>query len=607
MSQEDVSKRLCARIGAWVPFSLLATAIGWAGVKLSEGKTAMTVFDNLHWTAGYASGALLALRAWSAATGDVKTIAGWATVGLCALTVGQLVWDVQVALGWLPFPGPSDLFFVSTGFWISVGLWRVVKGRLETSALRALVLDVMVLLVGTLSISMVLYLPRQGTYTLLQLLVMAAYPVSLALPASLALTLLLSLRCRLSLSVIALPVGLCLFAACWIEWNLRFLVGKLTDGAWLNLCFSAVAILLGWSISLFQVTPSADAKWDRRSDSILRLMPIVMIAFAIVGVALVEWQATFSREVKWIALAGAVVAVVLAVVRQSYLLGDRDRLLEAERMIGEREQQLEALNRELEMRVEQRTGELAKSQKLAALGALVAGVAHELSTPIGNARIVAGSINYRLNELNRQMEGGGTVHHTAVTAVIADSRKATEMIEQSLDRASMLIGSFKQIAVDRTGEQRRPFDLSDVIVQTISVQRAVFKRAGCIIHVDAPKGQLINGYPGSVGQLLDILVENANRHGFDGRRGGEVTIRAETTAEGVAVLTVSDNGNGIPEQILGKIFDPFFTTQLGRGGSGLGLNIAWNIVEGVLGGKIFVSSMVGSGTTFRIVLPLNAP
>ena len=117
----------------------------------------------------------------------------------------------------------------------------------------------------------------------------------------------------------------------------------------------------------------------------------------------------------------------------------------------------------------------------------------------------------------------------------------------------------------------------------------------------------MDSFPGPFGQVVTNFISNAVLHAFDGRQAGTVTLRTGLPEHGQLVLIVTDDGNGIPDEHLRRIFDPFFTTKLGKGGSGLGLNIVYNIVTRVLGGKISVESRVGAGTTFMLTMPLCAP
>jgi two-component system NtrC family sensor kinase len=256
--------------------------------------------------------------------------------------------------------------------------------------------------------------------------------------------------------------------------------------------------------------------------------------------------------------------------------------------------------------------EIQRSERLAALGSLVAGVAHELNTPIGNSVTVASTLHELSAEFKEKMEHGLT--RSALTNYVDRSSQACDILLRNLTIADDLIGSFKRVAVDRTSAQRRQFLLDEVVKETLLTMATSFKGNLHEIKLEIPPEIKMDSYPGPFGQILSNLVNNAMLHAFSEHpqteQAGQVVITAELltdTPDEQVQLIVSDNGSGIAEDNLGRIFDPFFTTKLGRGGSGLGLNIVYNIVSDVLGGSIRVESRLGLGTRFILRLPLHAP
>jgi len=285
------------------------------------------------------------------------------------------------------------------------------------------------------------------------------------------------------------------------------------------------------------------------------------------------------------------------------------------------------LNRELEIRVGQRTEDLVqakqkleenikvlkgtqdslvKSEKLASLGAIVAGVAHEINTPIGNALVTASTIREIVNEFSSQAVNG-KLTHSALNNFLKLCKEGSQLVESSLYRASELIQSFKQVAVDQSSERRRTFNLAAVVRETILTLKHTFKNTPFTLDVDVADNIMMDSFPGALGQVIINLLNNALIHGFDGRTEGEIKIFAKSIAGDRVVIQFTDNGNGIDEAHVKHIFDPFFTTKFGQGGSGLGLNVVDNIVHRILGGTISVTSVVGKGTEFMIELPRNAP
>lgn len=247
---------------------------------------------------------------------------------------------------------------------------------------------------------------------------------------------------------------------------------------------------------------------------------------------------------------------------------------------------------------------LVQAEKLASLGSLVAGVAHELNTPIGTAVTVVSTICEKSAEMRRLVAGG--VRRSQLDSFINEVEEAGGLAMSNLERAARLVQDFKQVAVDQTSSRRRRFELAEVVREMMVAVRLRHKHAPVRIEADVPGEILIDSYPGALMQVITNLVENAVVHGADGRAECAIGIAARA-ADGAVTLTVSDNGNGIPADHLSRVFDPFFTTRMGKGGSGLGLSIVYGLVTGMLGGRISVASEPGCGTLITVELPLVAP
>lgn len=282
--------------------------------------------------------------------------------------------------------------------------------------------------------------------------------------------------------------------------------------------------------------------------------------------------------------------------------------------------ELEALNTTLETRVKERTQalqsaiedlqrtqeELVRSEKLASLGSLVAGVAHELNTPIGNAVMVSSTLRDLQQQFDNSVAQG--LKRSTLQQFQEQWREATEVVERNLRRAAELIASFKQVAVDQSSYQRRPFELGEVLHE-LSLTLSPTLRRGQVELIDQVQpGLHMDSYPGPLTQVLMNLLNNAVLHAFEHHDGPrEVRIAAEALPNQRVRITVADNGCGVSAAHLSRLFDPFFTTKLGRGGSGLGLHIVYTLVTGPLGGRVKVSSAPGQGCTFTLEMPLRAP
>ncbi len=279
-----------------------------------------------------------------------------------------------------------------------------------------------------------------------------------------------------------------------------------------------------------------------------------------------------------------------------------------EARVAERTSELASRNKELDeaLNVLKLTQtELVRTEKLSSLGSLVAGIAHELNTPIGNAMLMANTLGARQKEFEAASAAG--LRRSTLQNFLAGLREASTMLEASLGRAAELISSFKQVAVDQSSYQGREFDLQEVLHETALSLGPSLKLSGTQLIEDVPAGLLMHSYPGPLIQVFMNIVNNAVLHAFEPGRPGRVTIKARAFDEDLVLIEISDDGRGMPEEHRQRAFDPFFTTKLGQGGSGLGLHIVYNLVTGLLGGQVSLSSEAGHGTLLSITLPRRAP
>jgi len=296
----------------------------------------------------------------------------------------------------------------------------------------------------------------------------------------------------------------------------------------------------------------------------------------------------------------------------AFRLEDMRRVLEEnftelENRVSNRTAELQAVNAAMKGTLDQLEAaqdNLIQSEKLAALGSLVAGVAHELNTPIGNGLTVATALVDSCKGVKNQMNEGLT--KSALDNFITDMDEGTHLVFRNLQKSSELVSSFKQVAVDRTSAQRRKFSMIEILQETVLTVSPAFKRTNYIVDIDVQEDVILDSYPGPLGQVVTNLLNNALIHAFEGKDQGTVLLKSAPLSDRVE-LQVKDNGVGIPKTHLDKIFNPFFTTKLGNGGNGLGMHIVHNIVTGILGGTIEVESEIGVGTCFTLQIPLFAP
>ena len=265
-----------------------------------------------------------------------------------------------------------------------------------------------------------------------------------------------------------------------------------------------------------------------------------------------------------------------------------------------------AYRRTADARVRAAEARMVRIDRLAGLGGLVAGVAHELNTPIGNAMMVATTIDRRAESLQESLQEG-RIGRNAFARALDDIRQGTRMTREALEGAADIIGNFKQIAVDQASDRRRRFSLARYLHDTISLLQPQFSK-GDVRLVAGPMDEIrMHSFPGPLGQAVTNLVNNARLHAFPHGAAGTITVSAERKGRRGVAISVADDGCGILPENRDRIFDPFFSTSFGKGGSGLGLVIVHNIVTGVLAGDIEVDSALGAGTRITLLLPLVSP
>lgn len=247
--------------------------------------------------------------------------------------------------------------------------------------------------------------------------------------------------------------------------------------------------------------------------------------------------------------------------------------------------------------------DLVEAEKMASLGSLVAGVAHEINTPVGVAVTAASLMQDHLNTLHAAYESG-TLEESVFETFLRNSVPTAEMISVNLRRASELISSFKRVAVDQSNGEIRPILLREYVETVLFSLQPRLRRTQVRTVTDIPEAVMVRTVPGAVSQILSNLLINAILHGFeDGKVAGTIRISARSLPQGRVELIVQDDGAGVPQENLRRIMEPFFTTRRGQGGTGLGLHIVYNLVTSVLRGTIHYSSEPGQGLTVAIRFP----
>jgi PAS domain S-box-containing protein len=249
---------------------------------------------------------------------------------------------------------------------------------------------------------------------------------------------------------------------------------------------------------------------------------------------------------------------------------------------------------------------LIEAEKLAALGRLVAGVAHEVNNPVGISLTVASSLE-RKSALFAAEVARGDLRRSSLNDFLETSRDAASQLVANLNRAAELITSFKQVAADRNYSDQRVFDLGDLTEQVVMSLRPGLRKHNLTLTVDCQPNLTMNSYPGPYGQVLTNLFLNSVAHAFPDGKAGAVDIQVRESGKDNVEILFSDNGCGMSMDVRRRAFDPFFTTRRDQGGTGLGLHIVYSIVTNRLGGRLDLDSQPGGGTRIQIILPRVAP
>jgi signal transduction histidine kinase len=280
--------------------------------------------------------------------------------------------------------------------------------------------------------------------------------------------------------------------------------------------------------------------------------------------------------------------------------------LSLEEKVNTRTNALKEANQELIETLEklhQFQRQMVENEKMASLGDMVAGVAHEVNTPIGLGVTASTMMLDRLRQLHSDFDNK-TLKASALSKFLLEGEENLSIIYRNLNRAAELISSFKQVAVDQTNEMIRTFSFEQLINEILLSLRPRLKKHKHNIQLDYDPNLIIESKAGPINQILINLIMNSIIHGFENMESGEIQIHAKLLANSKLNIIYKDNGKGIPENLRKRIFDPFVTTKRGQGGSGLGMHLVYNLITQGLNGSISINSTDTEGVEFEIIFPV---
>ena len=278
--------------------------------------------------------------------------------------------------------------------------------------------------------------------------------------------------------------------------------------------------------------------------------------------------------------------------------------MQADRRMRKAKEALEAQNAALSValtRLQEAQSELVRQEKLASLGRLVAGVAHEINTPLGICVTATSHLVQEL-KLTREELAAGEMTEESLGSFFDIIDQSLRIMTTNTQRAASLVRSFKQVAVDQSSDDIRNFNLHAYLNEVLLSLQPKFKGRKVTVEVDCPKDLVLDSFPGAVSQVVTNMVMNSLVHGFEHEQPGRITMRA-ALEDGQVVFHYADDGAGMDKETLDKLFDPFFTTRRGLGGSGLGAHILYNLVTGALGGTVRATSAPGQGLRYELRFP----
>jgi signal transduction histidine kinase len=281
--------------------------------------------------------------------------------------------------------------------------------------------------------------------------------------------------------------------------------------------------------------------------------------------------------------------------------------LSLEEKVQQRTMALKEANNELIQTLEklhQFQRQMVQNEKMASLGDMVAGVAHEVNTPIGLGVTASTMMLDRLSDMRKAFEDK-TLKASSLSKFIAEGEENLNIIYRNLNRAAELISSFKQVAVDQSSENNRVFSFAKLMDEILMSMRPKLKKVKHLINVSCADNLVVESKAGPINQIMINLIMNSIIHGFEDVDKGQIDINIESIDDNKVSIEFKDNGKGIPEHLRKRIFDPFVTTKRGQGGSGLGMHLVYNLVTQALNGSISIVSEEGQGVEFRIIFPVK--
>ena len=567
-------------------FGLALVLVIGIAAELVPNQATKTILDNTHWTIAYAFAALIA---WLGRPAGNPAIRGGrpllAALALTGYALGQALWDIQVAIGWNPFPAPSDAFFLTLGIGLSLSLATTLKQQFAGMRRLAVVLDALALTTIAVVVGLLIYVPRQGANSVFQMAVLIGYPLGLLTATALAFTILRHLVLEPRWGWVSYVAALLVTGLLWLKWNYLTLINGLQNGTLYNLSFSVTALWLGLSVVAAQRSEAAGTNGVVRSDTVTRLVPLFVSAGSVILALLLLLDTATDTFARGVLVTGALVIIVVEVLSQQLLLRERGKLFRA---LLDTHDDLEQAVRALELRNHDYARALATTEAAnRAKSMFLANMSHELRTPL-NAVIGFSEI----------------MHLDAEQLPQAVRRYPASIAEAGHQLLAVIEGilSISQTDLDAIDAVVEPVQLSQAVGSALEGLRvaAGYKQIG--LAIDVPPGLIVAADRRLLRQVLIHPLGNAVKYT---PRDGRIAISADV-ANSWIVLHIVDTGPGMKEDEQGAAFEPFGRTSAAtisdNSGLGIGLALSRRFIE-LQEGTLSIRRAQPTGTEVLISLP----
>ena len=490
-------------LGILLVASILVMA-AWSQAALAPEAPWARLLDNIHWIIAFCAAAWLGWRAVrTSLNGQERHLRRCFAWGLSSLAIGQCLFSAQVYSGWNPFPAPSDLAFLMLGPCFIAGFVSVLYQRLPAQRRRLVLLDVGGFALAMLALTLTLYLPRAAQSSPLQLAVLTAYPVLLLTAAATGAVMQLHLRQRWNLRWLALFGALAAHGALWMAWNLEALSSTPANGTLLNLAFSLLTLLLCWGSLGWKPRPDTSVSFDRLCEGLLRQLPLAMVALTSAAIGLLMLGGGLPDSARSSLLGLGLGVLLFAVLRQTQQLGERDRLLEAERVVAESQAKLQ---------------HLAHHDPLTGLPNLTL-LRDRVTLALANARRQQQRMALMFIDLDQFKEVNDTLGHAAGDALLCQVAQRLSALLRGSDTVCRQGGDEFSIVLP---EVQALADVALVAEKVMSLARGSVMVNGCELPLSMSMGVAL--YPDD-GQDFDTLLQRADTAMYRAKEAGRNTYR----------------------------------------------------------------------------------